>query len=232
MEDLVERRRKKYAGSQKDALLASDGDRNFFKNVRNYQSCERQQPFDVRSFFPDKSEAEVAEELALHFNAISLEFDPLEPHQIPVTRGRSLPILEPYQVAGRIRAFKKPKSMVKGDIFPDLFSKFSDFLAVPLCSIYNCIAQTRIWPRIWKEELVTAIPKKSVPESLNDLRNISCTALPSKIFESYVLNWAQEEVKVKDNQYGGAKGCSTAHVLIGVLDEVCLLYTSPSPRDS
>ena len=45
-------------------------------------------------------------------------------------------------------------------------------------------------------------------------------ALPSKILESYVFNWAQEEVRVKDNQYGGAKGCSTAHVLIGVLDEV------------
>ena len=44
LEDLVERRRKKYGGSQKDALLASDGERNFFLNVRNYQSCERQQP--------------------------------------------------------------------------------------------------------------------------------------------------------------------------------------------
>ena len=44
--------------------------------------------------------------------------------------------------------------------------------------------------------------------------------LPSKIFESYVLNWAQDEVKVKGNQYGGVKGCSTAHLLLGVWDEV------------
>ena len=55
---------------------------------------------------------------------------------------------------------------------------------------------------------------------MNDLRNISCTMLPSKIYESYILNWIQTEVKLKDNQYGGAKGCGTSHLLIGVWDEI------------
>ena len=64
------------------------------------------------------------------------------------------------------------------------------------------------------EEHVTVIPKKTVPESINDLRNILCTALPSKVYESYVLNWVQEEVRTKSNQFGGVKGCSTAHFLI------------------
>ena len=105
--------------------------------------------------------------------------------------------------------------MVEGDIFPALVSKYADLLAIPLCSVFNSITTTRVWPSIWKQEYVTAIPKKSVPESADDLRNISCTMLPSKIYESYILNWLQEEVKVKGNQYGG-----------------CLLYTSPSPRDS
>ena len=67
---------------------------------------------------------------------------------------------------------------------------------------------------------MTAIPKKTVPEGPNDLRNISCTMLPSKIYESYVLNWVQEEVKLKDNQYGGVRGCSTAHLLVDVWDQV------------
>ena len=44
--------------------------------------------------------------------------------------------------------------------------------------------------------------------------------LPSKIYESYILNWAQAEVKLRATQYGGVKGCSTSHLLIGVLDEV------------
>ena len=74
LEELVERRRERYAGSQKDALLASDGERNFFKNARNYQSCEKQKPFNVADLFPRKVDEEVAELLAEHFNAKSREF--------------------------------------------------------------------------------------------------------------------------------------------------------------
>ena len=219
-ERMIEKRRGRYALSQKDALMAKDGDRNFFKNVRNYRSKERPVPFDVTTLFPGRSDVEVAEELAGHFNKISMEFSPLEPSEIPVTSDRSLPMLAPYQVAGRIKAFRKPKSMVEGDIFPDLVSKYADLLALPLCLIFNSITSTRIWPSIWKQEFVTVIPKKSVPEAVDDLRNISCTMLPSKIYESFVLNWIQEEVKVKGNQYGGVRGCSTAHLLVQVMDEV------------
>ena len=148
LEALVERRRKKYCGSQKDALLASDGDRNFFKNVKHYRSCERQKPFDVRTLFPGLTEQETAEELAKHFNAISGEFEALEEHQVPCTYNKSLPLLAPFQVAGRIRAFKKPKSMVRGDIFPALFTKFGDFLAAPLCDLFNaCLLYTSPSPR-------------------------------------------------------------------------------------
>ena len=67
---------------------------------------------------------------------------------------------------------------------------------------------------------MTTIPKKTLPTGVNDLRNISCTMLPSKIYESYVLNWSQEEVKLRDNQYGGVRGCSTSHLLVGVMDEI------------
>ena len=90
--------------------------------------------------------------MAGHFNAISSEFEPLEPHQIPRTKPRRLPMLEPFEVAGRIRDFKKPKSIVAGDIFPALFTRFGDFLAVPLASIFNAITVSRVWPRVWKQE--------------------------------------------------------------------------------
>ena len=106
LESLIERRREKYAGSQKDALLAKDGSRNFFKNVRCYKSVEREKPFNVRSLFPGKSNMELAELLADHFNTISNKFDPLEASQIPVTRPRGLPVLLPHQVAGRIRCLR------------------------------------------------------------------------------------------------------------------------------
>ena len=191
--------------SQKDALLAADGYGSFYKNVRHYKSKERPKPFDI---------------LAVYFNVISDEFDPLQLHEISITKPRQLPVLQPFQVAGRIRSFKKPKSMLQGDIFPALFGKFGDILAIPLTSIYNEISASRVWPACWKKEFVTVILKKTLPESVNDLRNISCTLLPSKIYGSYVLNWLQEEVNTKDNQFGGVKGCGTAHFLVQVLDEI------------
>ena len=93
---------------------------------------ERPVPFDVCTLFPGLGDKEVAETLARHFNKISSEFSPLEPSDIPVTKNRRLPSLLPYQVAGRIKAFKKPKSMVQGDIFPALVTKFVDLLAIPV----------------------------------------------------------------------------------------------------
>ena len=68
---------------------------------------------------------------------------------------------------------------------------------------------------------MSVIPKCTVPSSLDDLRNISCTLLISKVLESYVLGWAMEEVKVKRNQYGGVKGCGPAHMLVEIWQKVC-----------
>ena len=104
--------------------------------------------------------------------------------------------------------------MVPGDIFPSLVTELSDFLAIPLTDIYNEITRSRIWPSCWKKEFVTVIPKIPTPESLADLRNISCTMLSSKVYESYVLDWMKSEVKLRSNQYGGVKGLGTEHVLV------------------
>ena len=153
-------------------------------------------------------DGEVAEELAVYFNRISEEFYPLTTDQIPTTHHRALPLLRPYQVSSRIRHFRKPKSMVEGDVFPAVLTKFSDFFAVPLSDIYSKVAASGVWPETWKTEYVTIIPKTSSPESFGNLRNISCTLLVSKIMESYVLEWAKQEVTTKNNQYGGVKGCS------------------------
>ena len=110
--------------------------------LKAFQNKERPKQFDVRSLFPGESDEQVAEKLAEFFNRISSEFEPLEPVDIPRTHNRELPYLLPYQVAGRIRSFKKPKLMVRGDIFPDLMGRFAVLLAVPLTDIYNEISRT------------------------------------------------------------------------------------------
>ena len=73
-------------------------------------------------------------------------------------------------------------------------------------------------------ELCDMFVKKNSPESLNDLRNISCTMLASKIYESYVLDWVKSEVTLRSNQYGGVQGVGTDHILVemwqGVLQDL------------
>ena len=221
VEKLIKKRRKVYHDSQRIALLAEDGQRNFFKNTKNYMSKQRPRPFEVMDLFPGKQEAEVAEILAAHFNEISNEFRPLNPvTDIPKTHSVPITVLIVSQVAKRLKNFKKPKSIVTGDIFPDLVTRYSEQLAVPLTSIYNEISRTFCWPSLWKEEFVTIIPKTRTPSEIGHLRNISCTMLASKVYESYVLEWALAQVKLKSNQFGGTKGCSTSHLIISIWQKI------------
>ena len=145
---------------------------------------------------------------------MSQEFNPLEDEDIPSTFGCELPKLELHEVAARIKKFRKPKSMVPGDVFPKLVTLLSDFFAIPLTDIYNSITTSGVWPKVWKREFITIIPKKNAPESMADLRNISCTLLASKMYESYVLDWLKAEVPLRSNQYGGIKGVGTDHLLV------------------
>ena len=75
---------------------------------------------------------------------------------------------------------------------------------------------------------MTPIPKKPVPESVNDLRNISCTALFSKVFESFVLDRLAEQVGMRENQMGGMKGAGSEHYLVQLWQSV--LETLEDPR--
>ena len=188
IEEIIKKRKDAYLNSQKDCLLVDDARRNFFRNVKAFQSKERPKAFNPMSLFPGLDEHQVATQFAQYFNHISCEFQPLEPSDIPLTRHRALPVLLPYQVEGRIRAFKKPKSMVKGDLFLVLMDHYAKLLAIPPTVIYNEITRSQVLPLIWKQEFVTVIPKGRTPAGLGDLSNISCTMPASKIYESFVLN--------------------------------------------
>ena len=212
---LVKKRARKYWDHQKRTLLKPDAARAFFKNAKAYSSREKPANFNVTSLFSSNlSEAQVAERLADHFNGISSEFQGLDPADIPSTYHSHIPPILPDKLIERLRAFKKPKSMVRHDIFPSLVNEAAPFLAIPLCHIYNTMIATSTWPLRWKEEFVTPIPKKAVPESVNDLRNISCTAFFSKVFESFVLGWLTEQVGMRQNQMGGMKGAGAEHYLV------------------
>ena len=225
---LVKKRAGNYWQHQKKSLLKSDAGRTFFKNVKAYNCKERPPQFDVRNMFPGDTDQEISEKLADHFNGISLEFDGLDQAAVPATYSSPVRLLSVAEVEQRLRKFKKPKSMVKHDIFPSLINAAAPYLAGPLTHIYNTISTHKTWPMIWKQEFVTPIPKKTLPTSLNDLRNISCTALFSKVYESFVLGWLGEQVGMRSNQMGGMKGAGTEHYLVELFQLV--LESLEDPR--
>ena len=132
--ELIRKRNQGYLETQKGHILADDAYRNFFKHVKNFNTIENPRQFNVRQLLPGKKDFIVAEELAGYVNKISYEFDLLEPSDIPQTKPRPFPSLQKYKVSTRIGKFRKPKSMVRGDIFPKLMTALS--------SIYNEILTT------------------------------------------------------------------------------------------
>ena len=116
------------------------------------------------------------------------------------------------EVVNRLRKAKKKPSAVPGDINPRLYDLYPEKMASPITHIFNAIICQSSWPECWKTEHITVIPKISDPQDQADCRNIACTNFLSKLFESFVLKWAREEIKPKSNQYGGDPGASSTQL--------------------
>lgn len=178
-----------YMKTQKQKLTASDASRAFYKNVKSYCSREKPPDFNVRDLYPGATDDAVVENLADHFNKISKEFNGITPEQVPSSFSSPLPVLTVEQVASQLIKFRKPKSMVLGDIFPSMVNRVANLIAVPLTDIFNDMTSSQSWPSDRKREFVTPIPKATHPEGPDDLRNISWTKLFSKVYESFLLQW-------------------------------------------
>ena len=115
---------------------------------------------------------------------------------------------------------KKPKSQVKGDIDPRLVTKYADLLAIPVHAIFEKTFCLQEWPQLWATETVTLIPKVPKPDSLSQMRNISCTPLFSKCLENFLLAGLKGRVRLSDNQFGGLKGVGVDHYLVDTWNDI------------
>ena len=211
----IKKRKEKFDAGIFDKLLGNCQSRNFFQCVNTLLSDGKAGgQWDVRSLAPEKTDLELAESLADFFNAISSEYKPLDRMLIPEGTRIPLPNLGVFEVEERLRKNKKPSSMVPGDIPPSLYALYSAQIAIPVTNIFNCMSDTLEWADLWNVEYVTIIPKSPNAAEAGDCRNISCTNYLSKVYESFVLEWARKEVVPRTNQYGGEKNCGTEHFLV------------------
>ncbi|KAK6028365.1 hypothetical protein OSTOST_05588 [Ostertagia ostertagi] len=113
--------------------------------------------------------------------------DPLVRHDCP------LPFID-YSVVYKYLRVVESSSALPSDGIPSIFYKmFASKLARPLCHIFNISLIMGQVPGLWKESIVTAIPKKSSSSLPNEFRPISIMPTPCKIMEkilkSCFLDW-------------------------------------------
>ena len=190
-----------------DKMKESGSSQLPYRLLKELAIPDRPPVWSVNSLRPGKSDQDLAEELASFFVRTTDEFEPLGADSLPSsTHPSPYELLLPHQIAERIRAEKKSKSAVAGDILPKLANKYSDLLAIPATRIINHALTLNQWPDRWLIETQSAIPKTDNAASFDQLRNISCTNALFKILESFVLEKLTDEVKLAANQYGGLRG--------------------------
>ena len=171
------------------------------------------------------SPKEAAEEIAKHFSSISKEYPPLDVNTLPErVRGKILnenamkeaPKIEPFQVYEKFLKRKNKITSVPGDMPSKIKKEFGPELASPVADIYTAINKTGEYPRQWKKEYVTPIPKTSPPDTLDDLRNISLTPDLSRDYDQFLVEWLLPFIKPRldPGQFGGLKGGSIVQYLV------------------
>ena len=141
------------------------------------------------------TDEQCAERIAEHFASISREYPPLCPSLLPdrvkarLDDGTNPPIITEYDCYLKLKAAKKPKAVIPGDLPNTIVKEFTVELANPLSKLLNNITQTARWPPQFKVKYVTPIGKIPSPQTEDDLRPISLTAVFSKVMEQFVVTW-------------------------------------------
>ena len=131
----------------------------------------------------------------------------------------NVPFLDLWSVKEALRNTNHTMSRAPGDMPPNLRQEFYQWLAEPYQAILTEIVRTGEWPRQWKLEYGTPIPKESPPLTDEDqLRIISITNKLSMTSEKYILRWIWPFVRsnLDRDQFGGIAQNSVAHYLIEV----------------
>ena len=123
------------------------------------------------SHLPDQEQPEI---IADKFSSIPNLYDPLNTEEIsiPVFTQDDIPQFLPHQVWLFLAKIKTNKATVPGDFPPNLIKMFAAYLAEPLTDIINTSVRRGEFPRIYKYEISTPVPKKYPPKNTSELRNI------------------------------------------------------------
>ena len=203
------------------------------KKISSYDQLKNDQPMvDEISHLSDEQQAEL---IAQQFASIQNEYDEIQKDdiQIPHYDEKDVPQFQPSQVWFALSRMDTNKSTVPGDISAKLIKHFAAYLAEPLTEIFNSSMTRGEYPKIYKFEVCTPIPKVHPTQSTAQLRNISGLLNFDRIFEKLLaqLIVSDMEAKLDPAQFGNQKGISIQHYLIQMLHRILTALDTNSKGD-
>ena len=199
-------------------LEQGNAGKSFYGATKKLSEPGGGQKWAVSNLFNKKDPEHICNEILAYFGGISGTTEQIG--ITPTTGGVTgcLPEYTSAQVAQILKNSKKTQSQVKGDPLPQLLRMFPS--AEPVAAIFNNVNRSVCWPKKWKTEYLTIIPKVPNPADVSECSNISCMSVLSKILENRVLEQLRGELVADDRQYGRAPKCGAVHLLIELWDKI------------
>ena len=167
-----------------------------------------------------------------HFSNVSADLPSLDlsslPAYLPATE--PVPLITPQEVCKKLLKINPLKSQGPDSVSNRILKEFAYELALPVCTIFNTSLSTGLVPSIWKDAIITPVPKCSSVSCEDELRPIALTSALSKVLEDFVVTWMLEDVKHKidPKQFGSLKGSSTSFCLIDMMNNWLRALDAPS----
>ena len=97
-----------------------------------------------------------------------------------------------------------------------ILKDFVYVLAVPLTEVFNDSFREKYFPKMWKQYKLKGIPKSLPCSTVDNLRPIALASVLSKVQESFVVDWINEDIhdKNSESQFGGIQNSSTSLALL------------------
>ena len=185
------------------------------------------------------SHEEQADIIAKHYSDISNEYEPIQEQQFSeyfnlLSNENSPPEIQPHEVNKIIGKLNKKSATVQNDIPVKLLCEFSVEISFPLAHIINFCLKNGTYPKLWKLESVTPVPKIFPPEKLKDLRKISGLPHCAKVLDKVISNYLIMDMAPNRDlaQYGNEKKLSSQHYLVKLIHRIVTVIDRNSKSEA
>ena len=216
--------------------LMSKNSSQWYSSVKRITSHD-QQKFD-KIIVPELnnfSDEEQANKIADHFAKIPNQYNQLRLDDIHISQinDKDIPQFKEVEIWMLLSNLKTNKSTIQTDISARIYKEFAAHLAEPLTHVYNTSLTQGQYPKIYKYEISTPVPKKYPVESMEQLRNISGLLIADNIFEKLLSEMIISDMKKTADvaQFGNQKQTSIQHYLIKMIHKITTAVDNNARRD-